>query len=268
MNKVLKEITDDTLRTIRSLDIVLPEVYRDIFASMALNRGVDIEAIDTKAALDYALEKIQTISAKTKESTHELYTHVEHAQVAVEKRDVKALGSIRDDLKILEKKITRLQEEVFRDSLTGLYNRRWLYEEFLEDDLFTCKGVLAFLDLDAFKDINDNFGHQTGDKVLIVLAQVLRKLSTPYIVRFAGDEFVILSTTHSAKSLDEALYTIQKNLRDTPLKTGSNTFHVGFSYGLMPFERGDKFDKIYAKADERMYEAKSSKAHYRGKVKR
>lgn len=268
MNKILKEITDDTLRTIRTLEIVLPEVYRDIFATMAQNRGIDIESIDTQAALDYALEKIQTISAKTKESASELHIHVEHAQVAVEKKDAKALSSISQDLKILEKKITRLQEEVFRDSLTGLYNRRWLYEEFLKNDAFTCKGVLAFLDLDAFKAINDNYGHQTGDKVLIVLSQVLRKLSSSFLVRFAGDEFIIISTENSTKSLDDALRVIQKNLKETPLKTGKNTFNVSFSYGLSAFDIGDNFEKIYSLADAKMYEAKSTKSHYQDKLKK
>ena len=246
----------------------MPEVYKDIFATIAKSKGVDLESIDTKIALDYALEKIQTISAKTKESANELYTHVEHAQVAVEKKDKKALDSIGQDLKTLEKKITRLQEEVFRDSLTGLYNRRWLYEEFLKDDLFNCKGVLAFLDLDAFKAINDNYGHQTGDKVLIVLSQVLRKLSSSFLVRFAGDEFIIISAENSTKALDEALRVIQKNLKETPLKTGKNTFNVSFSYGLSAFDIGDNFEKIYSLADAKMYEAKSTKSHYQDKLKK
>jgi diguanylate cyclase (GGDEF)-like protein len=267
MNEVLKEVTDDTLKTIRSLEIVLPRVYEDIFTSIAKKHGIDIESIDIQDALDYALEKFTTVSTKTKESTNELHTHVENAQKAFKNKDTKTLETISKDLKILKTKISRLQEEVFLDSLTKLYNRRWLYEEFLNDDFFTCKGALAFLDLDDFKSVNDNYGHQTGDKVLIVIAQVLKKLENALLVRFAGDEFIVILPNGSKYTLDRALGTIQKNLKDTPLKTGRNTFHIGFSYGVSSFEPYDDFNTIYSKVDAKMYAAKSSKPHYQESLK-
>jgi GGDEF domain-containing protein len=64
------------------------------------------------------------------------------------------------------------------------------------------------------------------------------------------------------------LHTIQKNLKEKPLKTGNSTFHVSFSYGLSAFEPDDKFDQVYNKADARMYEVKSTKSHYKAKLKK
>ena len=90
------------------------------------------------------------------------------------------------------------KESIFTDSLLGILNRRWLYK-YLPDILTQVKKnslSLGFLmiDIDDFKYINDTYGHLSGDAVLIQLTNVFKKCLSPQdkIVRYAGDEFIIL----------------------------------------------------------------------------
>jgi diguanylate cyclase (GGDEF)-like protein len=258
MKKELQELTDDTIREIRKLDIVLPEIYRDVFYTMAQKRDIVINADDKEEALTYALAKIQKLNDETQKSTHELQKQVAYAKDAVEHKDEEALDTIHDDLMTLERKIKRLQHEIYQDSLTGLFNRRWLFEKFLDNDTFTCKGSFAFLDINDFKTINDEYGHNTGDKVLHVLAKVLNKMENVNVVRFAGDEFAIVTTLHTPQRLEQMLSTVYKNLKTTALKTNNQRFFVSFSYGVSAFASGDDFTTIYNQADALMYEDKKN----------
>ena len=257
MKKELQELTDDTIRAIRKLEIVLPEIYKDVFYTKAKERNITINEDDKERALIYALKKIQKISDETKESANELKSHVTQAKIAVQDKDEDALITIESNIVELEKRVDRLQKEVFLDTLTTLYNRRWLFEEFLKNDLFTCKGTFAFIDIDNFKSINDQYGHATGDKVLYLLAKVLKRLEATTAVRFAGDEFVLLSTKLSKMGIEKLLKTVQKNLAETALKTENKSFTVSFSFGIMTFDKGTSFKSVYQEADALMYKHKA-----------
>lgn len=257
MNKELQELTDDTIKAIRKLEIVLPEIYRDVFYTKAQERSITINEEDKEEALIYALRKIQKLSDETKESAHALKEHVTQAKTAVQDKDDKALATIESDIIELEKRVDQLQKEVYLDTLTSLYNRRWLFEKFLDEDLFTDQGTFAFIDIDNFKAINDEYGHATGDKVLYLLAKVLKRLEGTKAIRFAGDEFVIISTKLSEKSVKSLLERVQKNLAETALKTSNKSFHIKFSFGITSFTKGTTFKDVYQEADELMYAYKS-----------
>lgn len=257
MNKELQELTDDTIRAIRKLEIVLPEIYKDVFYTKAKERKITINEDDKEAALIYALKKIQKIAEETKESAQELKQHVSNAKTALQEKDESALLDIESDITALEKRVDQLQKEVYLDTLTSLYNRRWLFEKFLHEDTFTCKGTFAFIDIDKFKSINDHYGHSTGDKVLFLLARVLKRLDDTQAIRFAGDEFVIVSTTLNEESVKALLKRVQRNLAEKALKTENKSFHISFSFGITSFEKGTSFKDVYEKADALMYQYKT-----------
>ena len=107
---------------------------------------------------------------------------------------------LREAAPVLEAKrlMDTLRDSTMRDAMTGLYNRRFL-EEYLEN--LTARiardklhlGILM-LDLDYFKKVNDTYGHETGDKVLVALARVIRQSvrSSDLTIRFGGEEFLVL----------------------------------------------------------------------------
>jgi len=119
---------------------------------------------------------------------------------------------------------------------------------------------LAVIDIDFFKKINDGYGHQTGDKVLKVVAHfVSKKLrEIDFIARFGGEEFVlILPETTTEQSLI-LLNRIREKLANTPFKTGDEKITVTVSIGVAQFKEDDTGETVFARADEALYQAKES----------
>lgn len=258
MNKKLQELTDITIKEIRKLEIVLPEIYQDIFYTKAKELNVVMSENDKEMAMIYALKKIQNLKDETEKSASILKENVSNAKTAIANKDNIALSVIENNMIDLEKKISMLQQELFIDELTHLYNRRWLFEKFLDDDRFMQNGVLAFIDLNDFKHVNDVYGHIVGDKVLNVLGKVLKRIDNSMAMRFAGDEFILLSHKHNEEELMKILHTVNHNLRSTNLKHGEQVFHVDFAFGVVPFAKGDTFKATLELSDEKMYHHKKS----------
>jgi len=258
MNKQLQELTDLTIKEIRNLEIVLPEIYRDIFYTKAKDLGIKLSDIDKEAAMLYALHKIQLIQNETERSASALKENVINAKIAITNKDNMALQYIEDNMVELETKIASLLEELYIDDLTRLYNRRWLFDKFLKDDHFKSNGYLAFVDINHFKDVNDKFGHIIGDKVLHVIGKVLKKVHNTTAIRFAGDEFIILSEQHDNDEIHKILHTVNQNLLKTPFKHNQELFYIDFSFGVASFKVKDSFKKVLEDADTKMYNYKKS----------
>lgn len=258
MNKQLQELTDLTIKEIRNLEIVLPEIYRDIFYTKAKELGIKLSDIDKEAAMLYALRKIQFLKNETERSASALKENVINARIAITNKDNMALQFIENNIIELESKIISLQEELYIDELTRLYNRRWLFEKFLQDDHFKTNGLLAFIDINDFKEVNDQFGHIIGDKVLHVIGKVLKKVKNTIAVRYAGDEFLILSEKHNEEEIHKILHTVNQNLIKTPFKHNKEVFRIDFSFGVAAFKEKENFKKVLEEADLKMYNYKKS----------
>ena len=258
MNQRLQELTDLTLKEILNLEIVLPEIYRDIFYTKAKELGIKLNDIDKETALIYALKKIQHVENETKKSTSFLKENVMNARMALTNHDDMALQFIENNMIELENKIASLQQELYLDELTRLFNRRWLFEAYLSDEHFNTAGVLAFIDINDFKDVNDNYGHIVGDKVLHIMGKVLKKIVHSTAVRFAGDEFLILSNHHTREEMEKILSAVNQNLRKTPFKHNETQFYLDFSFGVTCFSAKQSFRMALEQADQNMYNYKKS----------
>ena len=201
----------------------------------------------------YAINKIQKMKDETENSTGILKTNIQKARTAIVEKNDDELKSIEEAVVSLEKKIIHLQEDLYIDELTKIYNRRWLYEKYLKMEKFTNNGVLAFVDIDKFKSVNDNYGHLTGDKVLTMIGSLLGKVNDSFSVRFAGDEFILISNTLDKKKISYLLENIRKNLKLKNLRHEDKTFHISFSYGVADFSVGDNYKEVFQKADSLMY---------------
>ena len=145
------------------------------------------------------------------------------------------------------------------DALTGLANRRSVFEfvEELEEMYIAIFGI----DLDNFKSINDIYGHQEGDKALVLTAQVLREcMPESFIARNGGDEFmVIMLGEHTSEEIEETRKMIETKLDDA-FSVSGNLREITASVGAAYTDKGrGYFDRLVAEADARMYEAKGAK---------
>ena len=150
-----------------------------------------------------------------------------------------------------------------RDPLTNLLNRRRFHEE-LEGWLaqarrFGIKVVLLFLDLDNFKYINDSFGHQIGDKLLVTIADVFRARvrKTDILARLGGDEFAII-LTHADVSIAESVANqIRESVQHHTSVEEKCPAGITVSIGIAVFpEHGDTAEALLTCADLAMYKAK------------
>lgn len=148
------------------------------------------------------------------------------------------------------------------DTLTGLLNRAYfteLFENMVEEDPES-KYAILFMDLDGFKDINDSYGHNMGDKVLRVVANrlVMSARREDLVSRFGGDEFAMLI---SYNSIDQVRYVANKVVRavDEVMVIEDNEYHVGVSIGVAIYpDHARSVDDLYKVADNAMYKVKYS----------
>lgn len=156
------------------------------------------------------------------------------------------------------------QDLAYHDSLTGLANRRYLMDHLqnliLKSEVETTYFSLLFLDLDGFKQVNDQLGHETGDLLLIEVTDHLQQTSPDdaFIARLGGDEFCIILEGEKDAYVGSKLS--QKILKDFKYSIFLEQFkiHTSFSIGVACYpNHGNSVTELLKAADTAMYEAKS-----------
>jgi diguanylate cyclase (GGDEF)-like protein len=165
----------------------------------------------------------------------------------------------------------RLEHHAFHDALTGLPNRRLFFDRLshaLDLSQRHRSGLgLLFADVDQFKSINDRFGHDAGDRVLVAVSERLIRTArdTDTVARLAGDEFVILyEQLHDPRAEGIALAErITRSLAE-PIAISDRQIHASVSIGIAVTTCGGDADTLIRQADDAMYIAKrEGPGHYR-----
>lgn len=158
--------------------------------------------------------------------------------------------------------IDRLRRESIRDGLTGLYNHRYFRRELQrrinEAERYGLSLCLAMFDIDHFKQVNDQFGHQAGDVVLQQLADLLTRTTreADIVCRYGGEEFVVLLPETERK---EALKLSERIRKGVEEQTFKKVGKITVSGGVAEFPDDETSDTGLIKtADKRLYDAKES----------
>lgn len=178
---------------------------------------------------------------------------------------------ILDQMIVLQKQvddqqelISALEKDALCDALTGLVNRR-AFESELRRSISVArrhgrKSALLLMDVDDFKSINDHFGHQAGDKVLVHVAKLLVRNTRPndVVARLAGDEFcIILNEVRSQEDSAKKAQELSDILAKTPCILEKASLQVEVSVGQSFFGGNDEMETIIERADSDMYEQKA-----------
>ena len=169
--------------------------------------------------------------------------------------------TVKARTKELEEKNKQLEHIAITDSLTSLYNRRKIDEK-LENEIERAKRLgnnfgVIMLDIDYFKQVNDTFGHQVGDTVLVelssLLKQVLRKIDI--IGRWGGEEFIIICPGSNEQGIVKVADNLQEIIQrhEFPI-VGQKTA----SFGATIYHKGDSSKELIYRVDEALYRAKEN----------
>ncbi|WP_448212767.1 GGDEF domain-containing protein [Colwellia sp. MEBiC06753] len=160
----------------------------------------------------------------------------------------------------VEKK--RMQYLSSHDELTGLYNRRGFNEQVKDLKFFSKRQgdqhAIIMLDIDDFKQVNDMYGHDFGDQVLTNIArlQLATVRNSDTVVRWGGEEFLILLTNIEAEQVGRIAENIRKNIEKTPVATQEVTINITVSLGVAFSQETNTIDSLIKLADKRLYDAK------------
>jgi diguanylate cyclase (GGDEF)-like protein len=172
----------------------------------------------------------------------------------------------------LEQKNKRLTHLSNRDALTGAWNRRFMKNAFDKQTTeWRSRGLgyhFAFLDIDDFKPINDQWGHDFGDDVLRCVTHAFAEVlgEQGFFVRMGGDEFALLFTgDEPERLLSSGLDALHQRLRFPP---GSQAQNVSISIGMVSVSPDNLVaqDLIYHETDKALYEAKERKSGIAGRL--
>jgi diguanylate cyclase len=245
----------------RARDITsLFNAVRDVMASV----GNEMTSIQT--GLTQSTDRFEAIGRLTdlRQMRQMLVAEVQALrQLTTERRAVwhRTSRALQNRIAGLERQLVVSEAEAATDALTGIFNRRGFdrtVQEWIRDGSSTF--ALAIVDIDDFKAVNDQHGHDAGDQVLKALAQTLMQSvrQGDVVARIGGDEFAILSSGLTLIQVERRMKTVlqqlTKPLPDLPLPDPKTL--PAASCGVTEFAAGDTVATLCKRADEALYAAK------------
>lgn len=238
----------EILKKLKEQDVRIPVILmtghgNELIASEAIKLGAyDYLIKDTK--LIY-LDRLPSVIREAK-SKHEL------------------IETNRFLIQELRRANDRLQRLTFTDEMTGIYNYRFLSKQ-LDIEIRRAKRYskplcACLIDIDFFKQINDQYGHPGGDTSLRAVAEILKKnvRSVDFVGRYAGDEFLIIFPDTEIEDAIRLCERVLKDMNEKPIRIGSQEVQLSLSIGLASYDEKLRStpEKLVEAADRCLYSAK------------
>ncbi|GIW66887.1 MAG: hypothetical protein KatS3mg095_0785 [Candidatus Parcubacteria bacterium] len=178
------------------------------------------------------------------------------------------------NIKKLLAEIKKLNFLAYYDELTKVLNRRGFLEN--SEKIFQAVAYkrkelerrikyriplsVIFLDIDNFKKINDTYGHKIGDRVLEIVAKILktRLRDSDIIGRLGGEEFVVTLIGCDLKSAQKVAEDLRQKIEKIKIRTSKGIFNITASLGVVTYDKEKNFRELIDKADKAMYKAKKA----------
>ena len=243
------------------LDVMLPDINGYDIARRLKSRDDSFTPVILVTALGETHDKVAGLDAGADDY---LTKPINFPELEARVRSMLRIKRLQDELEEKNRELERLS---ISDGLTGLFNHRHIHsllnEEFDRADRTGERLTVAMFDLDRFKSVNDNYGHQAGDRVLEQFADILRETAREIdrIGRYGGEEFIALLPD---TSIEDGVVFVERVLREVarrPFNIGRNEpLRMTTSAGVAtyPHESITDPESLVRLADEALYAAKAA----------
>jgi len=270
-----KAIEDNHLLTTQNLFLLYEEYLKDKPA--ILN---DFDAKEVSKELKNIVNESEFIIRVIDENIEKHGEYITDSKEAIEKKDTKRIEKLKKKIEDLEKENKKLKEKIYNnryildsleekfkeykklsyiDPLTGLLNRRAFDEEVMRlKDMVPFS--IIYLDIDDFKMINDNFGHNVGDEVLKEIGEILNNFirRDTKAFRMGGEEFAIILPNVDEKDSYKIAERIRKVIENHNIRKDDKIISYTASFGITSYKKGEDLQDLLKRADEAMYQAKKA----------
>lgn len=238
----------------RSFDQELREQVNELQNSV--QEAVDLDSL--KSALEQRLDALlQTVATHQHQRNEREEAVAERLQGLVQR-----VAEMEQEAQQFRDHLEEQRQKSLLDPLTGLPNRA-AWSERLELEVarrqrYGGELLLAVLDIDHFKRVNDNYGHLAGDRVLKIIASELQKRlrKTDFMARFGGEEFVLLIPATPIEGGQQLLETLRNAVAACPFHFKGEPLTITCSAGLTEFRGNESSDAVFERADKALYRAK------------
>lgn len=221
------------------------------------NLGRYADTIDQADSLESLTGVVREMVAESRS----VQSVVAQTQIKLNDEHAKALA-LGERVRTLEDEIRKLSDEVSTDPLTQIANRRGMMRAFeAEQARVERQGsplAIGLLDVDNFKKLNDQLGHQTGDEALKFLARRVSECLRPVdvVARYGGEEFVVMLPDTPADEGQQVLTRLQRTLSAEFFTHDEHKVFITFSAGVTAYRPGEPIEAALERADIGLYEAK------------
>lgn len=240
--RMLQLLVDEVTERTGSLASDLGERNRDMRHS--------IDALSTAQEKSIILQLLEGLVAKA-DSIHET--------VADTHED---LAATRLALDHLSSELVETRQSLHEDSLTGAQNRRGMDTILLREVARAKRNknrlAVAMLDVDHFKRVNDTYGHDVGDKLLVHLSMIAKSVmrESDALIRYGGEEFLLVLSETDQQGASYVVERLRQVIGKTPLVYDNKKIEVTLSVGLAQLGEGENGHSLVLRADHALYEAK------------
>jgi diguanylate cyclase len=209
------------------------------------------------------LDDIKTIKNSIKLEVAEIRNAMNEKQ----KKDRQQISVLSEKITVLEEELKKAESKSLKDGLTGIYNRLAFDQKIKQmiDHQAVGNGsfCLLMIDIDDFKKINDEFGHQVGDRVILAVVKKFMGIIRldDFSARYGGEEFAVILAGTPLKASVKKAKEICKSLASTRYAVSSNNdqqIKVTVSIGVAQSSKGDTEEAVVNRADRALYKAKNS----------
>ena len=243
------------------------DVVEDLIASL---RQIGARDQATEGRVRESLSRVEEAvnSGKLQAVKNALVQTVEQVTTTFEqqKREYEAqLGELNSRMSTLRQDLVAAREEMKRDPLTDAYNRG-AFDTAIEQSLnlhfvLNQPVTLVMIDLDNFKQVNDNYGHAAGDAVLCTVSECLERSfirKGDLVARYGGDEFAVILNDTSAANSTRLIERFLQQAAEISIPDTSDELGVSCSAGYTEVHSGDSVASLIKRADSALYEAKAA----------